>query len=78
MGLQVLYPFVEAGKAEDLKAEYALCIYLKTHWQANIFESASSLSMDSTETRRTLGQIARRRHSGSRTSSPKTSQTFGL
>jgi hypothetical protein len=30
MGLQVLYPFVEAGKAEDLKAEYALCIYLKT------------------------------------------------
>lgn len=28
MGLQVLYPFVEADKAEDLKAEYALCIYL--------------------------------------------------
>lgn len=27
MSLQVLYPLVEAGKAEDLKAEYALCIY---------------------------------------------------
>jgi hypothetical protein len=34
MGLQVLYPFVEAGKVED-QAEYALCIY-KTRWQANI------------------------------------------
>src|SRR5271168_4798668 len=29
MGLQVLYPLVEAGKAEDLKAEYALCIYFQ-------------------------------------------------
>src|SRR5277367_6112209 len=28
MGLQVLYPFVEAGKAEDLKAEYALSMAL--------------------------------------------------
>jgi hypothetical protein len=29
MGLQVLYPFVEAGKAEELKAEYRINWYIR-------------------------------------------------